>query len=451
VGSVSHRPDNRPISASRATPPITTSGMLGGMAGSRGVPLAVPLPFLLTGVCAAALFGLLLPWVAPEAVQAPDFPHVLALVHLVTLGWLTMTIMGASLQLTPVMIVAPLRATRFLSWQYPVYTGGVVLLLGGFWWMRPWLLAIGGIVIVLAVLHYVVVLSITLLHATTRPLTLRFLAASLLYLCLVVGLGLTAALNMQFGFLEAGTDRLLSIHLTLGVLGWLSSLLMGVSYTLVRLFALAHGHDDRLGRVIFVLLQVSIVGLALGFLISWLALILLGGGVLIVTALLFAYDFWCMFRTRHRKLLDVTQYHSMAAVVYFCLVVPAGIASVAFGWQPAVFAALGMAALVGWLGQSIIGYLYKIVPFLVWHTRYGPLVGREKVPLMRELVHERWAWLSGWLINGGLAGVILSALFSLNVPLQITSGLLGAGLVLAAANIASVVRHLRKHSLSALR
>ena len=452
MSSMSHRPDNRPISASGATPHITTSGMLGGMAGSRGLPLAVLLSFLLTGVCAAALFGLLLPWVAPEAVQAPDFPHVLALVHLVTLGWLTMTIMGASLQLTPVMIVAPLRATRFLSWQYPVYTGGVVLLLGGFWWMRPWLLAIGGIVIVLAVLHYVVVLSITLLHATTRPLTLRFLAASLLYLCLVVGLGLTAALNMQFGFLEAGTDRLLSIHLTLGVLGWLSSLLMGVSYTLVRLFALAHGHDDRLGRVIFVLLQVSIVGLALGFLISWLALILLGGGVLIVTALLFAYDFWCMFRTRHRKLLDVTQYHSMAAVVYFCLVVPAGIASVAFGWQqPAIFAALGMAALVGWLGQSIIGYLYKIVPFLVWHTRYGPLVGREKIPLMRELVHERWAWLSWWLINGGLTGIILSALFSLNVPLQITSGLLGAGLVLAAANIASVVRHLRKHSLSALR
>jgi hypothetical protein len=448
VSSVSHSPDNRPTSVSGATPPITTSGTLGGMAGRRGLPLAVPLPFLLTGVCAAALFGLLLPWIAPEAVQAPDFPHVLALVHLATLGWLTMTIMGASLQLVPVMIVAPLRATRFLSWQYPVYTGGVVLLLSGFWWMRPWLLAAGGIVIVLAVLHYVVVLGITLVHATTRPLTLRFLAVSLVYLCLVVGLGLTAALNMQFGFLGAGADRLLSIHLTLGALGWLSSLLMGVSYTLVRLFALAHGHDDHLGRTIFVLLQGSIAGLALGFLFSWLALILLGGGALIATAWLFAYDFWRMFRRRHRELLDVTQYHGMAAVVYFCLVVPAGMASVAFGWQqPTVLAALGLAALIGWLGQSIIGYLYKIVPFLVWHTRYGPLVGREKVPLMRELVHEHWAWLSWWLINGGLPGIILSALFSWSVPLSIASGLLGAGLVLAAANMLGVVRHLRKRSL----
>lgn len=440
--------DGRVVSAPLGgKPAISTSGLPGILAGRRGVPLAVPLPFLLTGVCAAALFGILLPWVMPEAMQAPDFPHVLALVHLATLGWLTMTIMGASLQLTPVMIVAPLRATRFLSWQYPVYTGGVLLLLGGFWWMRPWLLATGGIVIVLAVVHYVVVLSITLVHATTRPLTLRFLAASLAYLCLVVGLGLTAALNVQFGFLGADVERLLSIHIALGVLGWLSSLLIGVSYTLVRLFALAHGHSDRLGQVIFVLLQVSIAALALGFIFSWLAPILLAGGMLIATAWLFAYDFARMLRARHRKLLDVTQYHSMAAVVYFCLVVPLGIASVVFGWrQPAVLAALGLAALVGWLGQSIIGYLYKIVPFLIWHTRYGPLVGRERVPLMRELVHERWAWLSWWLINGGVVGVILSALLTWIVPLQITSGLLGAGLVFAAANIAGVVRHLSKHS-----
>jgi hypothetical protein len=427
-------------------PTISTSGTLGGMAGRRSVPLAVPLPFLLTGAGAAALFGLLLPWVMPEAMQAPDFPHVLALVHLATLGWLTMTIMGASLQLTPVMLVAPLRATRFLSWQYPVYTGGVLLLLSGFWWMRPWLLAIGGIVIVLAVVHYVVLLSVTLVHATTRPLTLRYLAASLTYLCLVVGLGLTAALNVQFGFLGAGTDRLLLIHLTLGVLGWLSSLLMGVSYTLVRLFALAHGHSDRLGRVIFVLLQVSIAALALGFIFSWFSLILLGGGMLIATAWLFAYDFGRMLRGRHRKLLDVTQYHSMAAVVYFCLVVPCGVASVLFGWQqPAVLAALGLATFVGWLGQSIIGYLYKIVPFLIWHTRYGPLVGRERVPLMRDLVHERRAWLSWWLINGGLVGVVLSALLAWSILLQITSGLLGAGLVLTAANSVGVVLHLRKH------
>jgi hypothetical protein len=289
------------------------------------------------------------------------------------------------------------------------------------------------------------VLSVTLAHATTRPLTVRFLIASLLYLCLVVSLGLTAALDFQFGFLGAAFDRLLLIHITLGVVGWLSSTLIGVSYTLVRLFALAHRHDDRFGRIIFVLLNVSIVALALGFGFSWLPLMLSGGAALIATTWLFAYDYVRMLQVRHRKLLDVTQYHSIAAVVYLSLVMPLGIADALFGWgRPVVLAALGIAAVVGWLGQSITGYLYKIVPFLIWHARYGPVVGRQKVPLMREMVHERWAWLSWLLINIGLPGIILSALLSLVGPLQISSGLLGAGLVLAAANVIGVVRHLDK-------
>jgi hypothetical protein len=113
------------------------------------------------------------------------------------------------------------------------------------------------------------------------------------------------------------------------------------------------------------------------------------------------------------------------------------------GWQqPTTLAALGLAVLVGWLGQSTVGYLYKIVPFLVWQSRYGPLVGRESVPLMRELVHERWAWGSWWLINGGLAGTLFSALFGWVLSAQIASGLLGTGFVLAAINICGVVRHL---------
>jgi hypothetical protein len=437
--------DNVTFPLSKSEVPISTSGIPSMMTGRRGVPLSVPLPFLLTGACAAALFGLLLPWIAPEAIQSPGFPHVLALVHIATLGWLTMTIMGASLQLAPVIVVAPLRAARFIRWQYPVYVSGVILLLSGFWWMLPLLMAIGGIVIVLAVAHYVVVLGATLASATARPLTVRFLVGSLIYLCVVVSLGLTAAFNFQFGFLGAAFNQLLLTHITLGILGWLSSTLIGVSYTLARMFALAHGHSDRLGRLIFVLLNASIIGLALGFIFSWFPMILAGEGVLLATAWLFAYDFTGILRARRRKVLDVTQYHSVAAAGYFSLVIPFGIVAALFGWwHPAVLAALGLAALVGWLGQSMIGYLYKIVPFLIWHARYGPLVGREHVPLMRELVHERWAWASFWLINAGLVGAILSAMLMWVWPLQIASGLLGAGLVLAAANVVGVVRHLDK-------
>lgn len=423
----------------------TTTGVLGG---GQGVPLSIPLPFLLTGIVAVVCFGLLLPWTIAEALLAPDFPHVLMLVHLLTLGWLTMTIMGASLQLVPVIIASPLRATRFLHWQYPLYTGGVLLLLSGFWWMLPWLMIVGGTLVVLSMLHYICVLAITFAHARVRPLTVRYLLASLVYLSIVVSLGLTAALNFQFGFLGIGTDRLLLTHITLGVVGWLTCTLMGVSYTLARMFALAHGHTDRSGRIIFWLLNGGVCLLALGFSCDWQFLILTGGLVLIAAVWLFGYDYGRLLRVRHRKMLDVTQYHAIASVVYLVLVVPLGIGAVLFGWhQPAVLVALALATLIGWLGQSSIGYLYKIVPFLIWHDRYGPLVGRQKVPLMREMVHEHWAWAGWWLLNIGLVAVIISSLLSPWLwVVQIACAVLASGFLLAMLTVFGVVLFHLKHS-----
>ncbi len=437
----------------RSTGSASAAPMPGGMglSGRRGIPLWVPLPFLLTGACAAALFGLLAPWIVPLALQTPAFPHVLALVHLVTLGWLTMTIMGASLQLAPVIVVAPLRATALLHWQYPVFACGVACLVSGFWWWQTWLLVVGGTLIVLAVAQYIVVLTATFAHATTRPLSVTYLSASLVYLCLVVSLGLTLAWNFVAGFLDAPLERLLLLHVTLGVVGWLSCTLIGVSYTLARLFTLAHAHDDRWGRRLWFILNGSIVLLAVGEVLNW-SLLAWGGGVLLILAAgLFALDFGRLLRTRQRKKLEVTQYHSLVAAGYFVLVIVAGVILLLCGWgTPPVFTALGLAALVGWLGQSTIGYLYKIVPFLVWSERYGPLVGARKVPLMRELVQERWSWASWWLLNLSLPAMIGATLAQQVIVLQVAGGGLALGLLLVVANLLLAVRHLSSRALPAV-
>ncbi|HEX6796864.1 MAG TPA: hypothetical protein VF116_04010 [Ktedonobacterales bacterium] len=432
----------RPDTGRPAPAPIATSGLSGLTRG--GVPLWLPLPFLLTGALGAAVFGALLPFVVPQALLAPNFPHVLALVHTATLGWLTMTIMGASLQLAPVILVSPLRAVRLARVQYPLYVAGVALLVSGFWTSHLPLLIVGGVLVVVAVAHYAVILGTTLSYARATkgslPLSAWYLAAALGYLCAVVGLGLTAALNLQLDFLGAGLSRLLPVHITLGVVGWLTCTLIGVSYTLVRLFALVHEHPDTLGRRIFVLVNAGVLGLAAGFALGWV-LVQVAAGVCLVAAVgLFAFDYRRMLRLRKRKPLDVTQRHALAAVGYLVVVVPAGIIVALFGWgRPPIFAALGLAVLVGWLGQSIIGYLYKIVPFLIWQARYGPLVGRQKVPLMRDLVHQRAAALSFWLLNGALPAALLCAVLGWTAPLQIASGLLGASLLLAAANVCGVV------------
>lgn len=55
---------------------IATSGLPSSPAGRWGVPLSVPLPFLLTSAGAVALFGLLLPALVPEAGPSPEGERV---------------------------------------------------------------------------------------------------------------------------------------------------------------------------------------------------------------------------------------------------------------------------------------------------------------------------------------------------------------------------------------
>ncbi len=427
------------ISGDTPRPPGGAAGIapMGGLAAAPG-DISIPLPFMLVGLCGAALFGVLLPLVGPLALLVPDFPHVLALVHVATLGWLTMIMLGASLQLVPVMLVAPLRATKFLRLHFPAYLTGVVLLISGFWWWRLPLLIIGGSLVVASVIHHVAILGATIAQAKTRPLSIRFMAAALGYLLLVVSLGLTAALNLQFDFLDGGWSNLLLTHLTLGIVGWLTCTLMGVSYTLVRMFALVHGHDDALGTRVFWCLQAGIVGLALGFALGWEPLIALGGLALTGAVWLFTWDVARMVRLRRRKPVEVAQRHAFVAVGYLALVMPLAVVAALRGnvySTPGVFIALALAAFVGWLGQSTVGYTYKIVPFLIWNARYAPLLGKQRVPLLRDLLNAPLQRASFWLINLGLPVAICGALLAQALILRTGGSMIGAGLLVAAANV----------------
>ncbi|HKV86065.1 MAG TPA: hypothetical protein VJN88_16045 [Ktedonobacterales bacterium] len=425
---------NEPQIAKARPPQIAVTGMSAG--GRGGVSLWLPLPFLATGALASAIFGLMAPFVAPLALVAYNEPRVLALVHIVTLGWLTMTIMGASLQLAPVILRSGLHARRLAFTLYPMFVVGVTALVCGFWFQRGVLLIVGGSVIVATVAHYVVIMGATLARAASRPLTAWYLTAAIGYLCVVVSLGLTAALDLQFDFLPTGFARLLLAHITIGVIGWLTCTLLGVSYTLVRMFALVHNHTDRLGRLIFALLNVGVVGLAASSAcdVRWGKA--LCGGVLVVAVWMYAYDYWRMLRLRQRRVLDTTQRHASVAVVYLTCVLPLAVGAAVFGChRTGILMALALSVFVGWLGQTAIGYLYKIVPFLVWQSRYAPLVGKTKVPLMRDLVQQQWATATFWLLNCGLLGAVVASALAWTLPLRFSCVVFGAGLVLAAANV----------------
>lgn len=92
---------------------------------ARPPSLSVPLRYF---VAAQIAFLTALFWAPFRVSDLLDFyyqGHDLALTHLLTLGWITMTIMGASFQLVPVALETTLYSERMARWQFWLMLLGV--------------------------------------------------------------------------------------------------------------------------------------------------------------------------------------------------------------------------------------------------------------------------------------------------------------------------------------
>ena len=45
----------------------------------------------------------------------------------------------------------------------------------------------------------------------------------------------------------------------------------------------------------------------------------------------------------------------------------------------------------GFFAFLITGHIYKIIPFLVWFEKFSPLVGKQKVPMLADMVPQKSA------------------------------------------------------------
>jgi len=170
------------------------------LAGARGRLLPVSLPFRYFG--AAVVFHLCA-WLAllPGASLLPRFSGgltwPLAALHLVTLGVLVMTAMGASLQLMPVATRQPVHSQRGPAMVWWLYTPGVAMVALGMGFARPGLLAAGALAVTLALVAYAALLGRNLVGARGMPGVVAHGGVAVVSLLVVIVTALALALAMD--------------------------------------------------------------------------------------------------------------------------------------------------------------------------------------------------------------------------------------------------------------
>ncbi|MGM0594183.1 MAG: hypothetical protein ACQETD_06570 [Pseudomonadota bacterium] len=355
---------------------------------SQTPPLSVPLPYFLSAPLFLAAAALLLLSGGADLLATRWSPQMLALTHLVTLGFLGTVMLGAVQQVVPVLIGVPLWRARALAWAVLVlWLPGVVLLTVGMGGAQAQTAQIGGVLLAAAAGLFLLAVAASLLRARTRHATRPAMALALLALAPTVAIALYLLLRFE-GLLPLA-HPLTRLHIGWGAMGWIFLLIVGVAYQVVPMFQITPEYPRHLRRALAPLSAALLLLWSGSHLVPGLVWV---GGLLGLAALLFAAQTLWLQQHRRRRLADVTLDFWRLAMGSLVLAVLAWAAL--WLWSAAWLALMvGLLFFLGFAASAVSGMLYKIVPFLIWLHLNNRLqqTGRPqlRVPNMKQVIPER--------------------------------------------------------------
>ncbi len=361
-----------------------------GLSFQQAPPISGPFRFFLTApwflLCAAVMLIV----VGPDLMRSRHAPAALAATHLLTLGFTSMVMVGALLQLLPVLaglvVPRPVLTARLIHWPL---TLGSISLATSFLWSESWLrvFCAGSLCMGFGVL--LVSFWLSLRPASAPNVFLGTLRLALVALALTVGMGLTLLMMRDHG-LPISYARWADLHPQWGIVAWSTFLVMGVAYALIPLFLLTPAYPKRIVRFLVPGLMTILV----------LKTLLSGGSnpgvdrlesacnaTLALGCILFSWMTLRLLGRRKRKVMDVTIYFWNIGLVALLL---AGVIGLLLPWAAQDRAenlrlTMGVLLLPGFLIAVIHGMLYKIIPFLTWFHLQSAYPRSGIIPNVREL------------------------------------------------------------------
>lgn len=402
----------------------------------------LPLSYLVTAVAAFVLACAAVPALAPELAGHYYHPRLTALAHTVTLGWITLSIMGASYQLIPIVLQRHVWSERLARWQFWILAVGIAGMVAHFYIGRwPGLLMAAVMVGAGAAMHLVNV-ALTLRGVERWNITARLITMAFTGLGLTVVFGLVLGADRIWKFLPGSFYPTLHAHFHLALLGFVAPMVIGVAARVYPMFLLAPEPSGWPERIQFWGLALGVPAVVTGLLA---APTLVAPGAIAVASAAAAHLTWVsrMARDRKRPALDWGLRFVLTGSVFL---IAAGALGLALAFDllsgPRVVLAYAVLALGGWVSLTIVGMMLKIIPFLVWYRVYSPQVGRSPVPMLAQLGWPAAERLAYGFLTGGVAA-LAATLATGNAQLIGAAGaVLAAGALCFAGTVASVLHHM---------
>lgn len=414
---------------------------------AKNTSYKVVLPFYLYAGISFLAATVLLIFSTPVFLQHYFHPHTLAITHVMTLGWGTMMILGASHQLVPVLIEGKLYSNTLAYLSFAFAAVGIPLLVIGFYQFNfGWPAQTGAIFINVAILFYLINIGVSMVKSKHENVHAVFVFTGTLWLLITIIVGLFLVYNFTYNILSKDSLSYLPLHAHLGIIGWFLLLIMGVGSRLIPLFLISKYNNNKLLWCIYSLINFALISFIIIFLyiqITWLYFLPLFA----VAASIFMFAFYCYhaYCERLRRKVDYQVKISLFSVLMmilpliFLLIIIIG--TLISGNNYHLVLTYGFCIFFGWITAIIFGMTFKTLPFIVWNKVYHDKAGLGKTPNPKELFSDKIFLLMGIFYLAGFILFATGVLVSNEYILKIASVLLLITAILYNGNVWKAVTH----------
>ena len=352
-------------------------------------PISAPFRFFLTAPLFALLAGLLLLWRGPELLASRWTPSALAATHLITVGFMLQVMLGAMIQVLPVVAGANMpRPLRIATLVHAAMVAGCLLLTAGFLTFEPMVFRLAALLLGTGVALFLGATGRALYALRSTHPTIQGLKLALLALSITFGLGILLAIALD-GSWPLPLRQLTAIHLGWGLVGWGLTLLAAVALVVVPMFQMTPPYPTWFAQGFPWSVVAALALWSLAESAGWpLLAAALADSVALTVAVFAALTLRLQSRSKRAR-FDATQHCWRLAML--CALAASALAFAAnrfpaIAERPEWPLLCGVLALFGGFVSVMIGMLYKIVPFLVWLHLQNLGGGRVFAPTMNKVI-----------------------------------------------------------------
>lgn len=360
-------------------------------------------------------------------------PEAMVPVHLVTLGWISASILGALYLIAPMALRVRLPPSKLDGWAFWFYVLGVAGMVSHFWLSEYSGMVWSALMVLLAVVAVAWRILPRLLRAPVSPAVKTAITLAFAFFVLAFLLGATAGLGKLGIDLPGHQLPTVWSHAHLAALGWATLMVMGAGYRLLPMLLPAAMPEGRAPLAAVLVFAVGTLGLSTGLFLAHRAILVAGALVTVLGLLLFFGQVrWMLKNPRPparglpRPRLPLA--HLVQAFFYLAAALGLGFYLAVGDPGPLlssrlvpVYAACG---LVGFLAQMVAGVASRLWPLYAWQRDFaaGGFDTPPPSPHSRVDLRYRFAVLGGWTLGVPLL------LLGLGLQHPLATG--GAGLLL---------------------